>query len=317
VDLPIFLILGAALPVFLLLGLGMLARRLGILDTGADASLMKLVVNLFYPALFLDFLVGNPAVKEAPNLISAPLVGFATTAGGFLVGYALARALHFQRGHGLRTFAFCGGIYNYGYIPIPLIMALFASRETLGVLLVHNIGVEVAMWTVGIMLLSGRLEKAALKRLMNPPTMALALALAINVTGFDQSLPQWWTRFVHLLAMCAIPIGILLSGATMSDLIGKGLFTTNRRAIAGACFLRLGLLPMAFLGAAYFLPGLSLELKQVIVVQAAMPSGILPIVLSRHFGGDPRMAVKVVLGTTFVSVLTMPFWLKAGSALIL
>lgn len=316
-DLPIFVILGAALPVFLLLGLGMLLRQVGILRMEADASLMNLVVRVFYPALFLDFIVGNPAVKTAPNLVSAPLVGFLTTVGGFLVGYALARLLKFQRGHGLRTFAFCGGIYNYGYIPIPLIMALFASRETLGVLLVHNVGVEIAIWTTGIVLLSGRLEKGAVKRLLNPPTIALALALGINFTGLDQSLPQWWTRFVHLLAMCAIPVGILLSGATIADLLGRGIFTSNIRATLGACVLRLGLMPAVFLGTASLIPGLSLELKQVIVVQAAMPSGILPIVLARHYGGDPSVAVKVVLGTTFVSVLTMPLWLKVGSALIL
>jgi len=317
VDLPIVVILGAALPVFLLLALGVLLRRLNVLRLESDATLMNLVVRVFYPALFLDFIVGNPAVKNAPNLVAAPMVGFLTTASGFLVGYGLARLLKFQRGHGLRTFAFCGGIYNYGYIPIPLIMALFASRETLGVLLVHNVGVEIALWTVGIVLLSGRLDRGALKRLLNPPTIALAVALSINFSGLDQSLPQWWTRFVHLLAMCAIPVGILLSGATISDLLGKGLFTTNLRATLGACLLRLGLMPAAFLAAAYLTPGLSLELRQVIVVQAAMPSGILPIVLARHYGGDASVAVKVVLGTTFVSILTMPLWLKLGSALIL
>jgi predicted permease len=60
------------------------------------------------------------------------------------------------------------------------------------------------------------------------------------------------------------------------------------------------------------MPGLSLELKQVILIQAAMPAGILPIVLARHYGGDASVAVKVVLVTTLCSIVTMPFWIRIG-----
>jgi len=55
---------------------------------------------------------------------------------------------------GLRTFAFAVGIYNYGFIPIPLMESLF-GRESLGVLLVQNMGCEVAVWSVGCWLLTG------------------------------------------------------------------------------------------------------------------------------------------------------------------
>lgn len=315
-DLPIAAILGAAIPVFLLLLLGVVLRRTEVLTREADGSVMKLVVRVFYPCLFLDFLIGNPAVKEAPNLIAAPLVGFLTTFGGFLAGLAVARLLKLKRGSGLRTFAFCNGIYNYGYIPIPLIMAIFASRETLGVLLIHNVGVEAAIWTVGILLLSGKVDRAALKRLVNPPLLALLAALSINGLGFDDQLPEWLTRFVAMLGACSIPVGILLSGAAIGDLLNRQGLLDSLKVPAGSICLRLGFLPAAFVALAAFMPGLSLELKQVILVQAAMPAGILPIVLARHYGGDAAVAVKVVLATTLCSVVTMPLWLRLGVAFV-
>jgi predicted permease len=56
------------------------------------------------------------------------------------------------------------------------------------------------------------------------------------------------------------------------------------------------------------------ELKRVLVIQAAMPSGVFPIVLARHYGGQPLTAVQIVLGTTALGILTIPLWLRVGLA---
>jgi predicted permease len=316
-ELPVPVIIGAALPVFLLLGLGIILRRTHVLTSAADGTLMKLVVRVFYPCLFLDFIIGNPAVKEAPNLIAAPLVGFATIFGGFVMAYVAGRAIGLIQGSGLRSFAFCNGIYNYGYIPIPLIMVLFDDRRTLGVLLVHNVGVEVAIWTVGILILVGRFEWAAVKRIFNPPVMALAAALCINAMGWDAHIPAWMSRFFQMLGACTIPFGILLAGTGIADLLSRDRTGSPVKVSLAAVALRLGIIPATFVVLAAVLPFLSPELRQVMVVQAAMPAGIFPIVLVRHYGGDSPTAVRVLLATTLMSVITMPFWIRFGSSVVL
>jgi len=315
-DLPIQTILAAALPVFCLLFLGFVLRRIRILTTEADSSLMKLVVSILYPCLFLEFVIGNPALEGGKNLLSAPLVGFFTTSLGFLAGYLLARSIGLVPGRGLRTFAFCNGIYNYGFIPIPVIIALFGARETLGVLLVHNVGVEIAIWTCGIILLSGQFKVSALKRLANPPIIALLVALFVNAVGADTYIPGWLSSLISMLSACTIPLGILLAGASIADLFKDSLFKGGPKIPVASVGLRLALLPMGFILAAAFLPGISTELRQVIIVEAAMPAGIFPIVLSRHYGGDPSVAVKVVLSTTLFSVITMPFWIRFGTSFV-
>lgn len=315
-NLPIQVILGAAAPVFLILLLGFLLRRGGTLTAQADGSMMKLVIRVFYPCLFLDFIIGNPALGDVSNLVAAPVSGFLMTAGGFLAGYGLARLMGMTRGHGLRTFAFSGGIYNYGYIPIPLIMALFADRGTLGVLLVHNLGVEAAIWSVGIILLSGRFHPAALKRLVNPPIVALIVALTVNATGLDALIPQWFSNLVRMLGACSIPMGILLAGAAIGDLLSREGLLRPLRVPAGGIVLRLVLLPAAFVALAAWIPGLSDELRRVLVIQAAMPAGIFPIVLARHYGGEPSVAIKIVVTTTLASVITMPFWIRFGLGVV-
>jgi predicted permease len=71
--------------------------------------------------------------------------------------------------------------------------------------------------------------------------------------------------------------------------------------------------PMLILAAAKWLP-LSIELKRVLVVQAAMPAGLMPIIIARHYGGQPLTAVQIVLGTTILALLTIPLWLRVGLA---
>lgn len=315
-NLPVPVIIGAAFPVFLLLALGIFLRRRGVLTEPADGPLMKLVVWVFYPALFFDFIVGNPAVKQAPNLIAAPLVGFVTTAGGFVIAYVAGRLLGLVRGKGLRSFAFSTGIYNYGYIPIPLIMALFGDRATLGVLLVHNVGVETAIWTVGIVLLVGRWEWGAVKRIFNPPVMALVVSLGINALGWDAHIPSWLGRSFAMLGACAIPFGILLAGTGIADLLGKASWKAGWPVPVSAVLLRLGVIPALFVFGAIALPYLSPELRHVMIIQAAMPAGIFPIVLVRHYGGDTATAVRVVLATMLGSVITMALWIRVGAGFL-
>ena len=64
------------------------------------------------------------------------------------------------------------------------------------------------------------------------------------------------------------------------------------------------------LAAAKYLP-LVVELRQVLVVQAAMPAAMTPIMLARLYGGRPAVAVHVVLATTLGRLLSLPwiiFW---------
>jgi predicted permease len=76
--------------------------------------------------------------------------------------------------------------------------------------------------------------------------------------------------------------------------------------------VRLILAPMAILAAAKFFP-LPVELRQVLVVQAAMPAAMPAILLARMYGGRPAVAVQIVIATTVLSLLTLPWIITWGS----
>lgn len=298
------------LPVFALIGIGAVMRRVRWLNAEADASLLKLVVNFLYPCLILDNVMGNAALREPGNLLFAPMVGFLIIAGGIGLAYYAGRAIGLTQGQGLRTFAFTTGINNYGYIPIPLMAALF-GKESLGVLFVHNVGCEGAIWTVGILVLAGLSLREGWRRLANPPVFALIAAVAINTLELGRFIPSTALSVIHLSAECAVPIGLLLIGATLMEYLSRPKELFDARVTLASSVLRLGVFPILFLVLAKLLP-CSTTLKHVIIVQAAMPAGILPIVIARHYGGRPLTAVQVVVGTTVLGLFLIPLWLRLG-----
>lgn len=305
------LVFTAIIPIFVMMIAGFFARRFGWLDEASDRSLMRLVVNLLYPAMIFSYVLGNDALRQPSNLILPPLIGLSTVVGGFGLAMLVARKMKLGDPRECRTFAFSTGLYNYGYFAIPIVALLF-NRETAGVLLVHNLGVEFAMWALGVgFILSPNDPKTIWRRIFSGPVIAILIGAPLNLLAVDEHLPDAVFESINMLGRCAIPIGLILIGATFADLARGGQRFDQLQIPAAACILRLGVLPAAFLLAAVILP-LPMELKAVMLVQAAMPCAVFPIVLARHFDGSPEVALKVVLSTTVVSLLTIPLWITVG-----
>jgi predicted permease len=310
-----YLVLVAVLPIFLITGCGALARLFGWLDTNADLSLMKLVINLLYPALIFSNILGNDVLREPINLIIPPLFGLGTVLVGFAISWIVASKFKIGNSSERRMFSFITGIQNSTYFPLPIIYLLF-GQETVGILLVFNLGVEVAIWLVGVgFILSSENLKTFFGRVVNAPVIAILLATWINYFRYDQELPDFVFKTIGVLGQCAIPLGLVLIGAIFADLKTSVKVFTRIEISVLAVVIRLAVLPLIFLLSAYFL-SLTTELERVIVIQAAMPCAVFPIVLAKHFGGSSDIAFKIVLSTTLLSFLTIPFWIQAGIKLL-
>jgi predicted permease len=306
-------LLGAVAPVFVTIGAGWLIRRVGWMSEEADASLLRVVVNLLFPCLILDTILGNRALEAAGNIVIAPAVGFGTVALGYGLCMVAAPLFGVRDARQRRTFAFTAGIYNYGYIPLPLIQRLFDQHDqrTSAVLFIHNLGVESAMWTLGIMLVSGASPKRAWTHVFNAPVITILLAVAMHFAGAQRWLPGFALEAVHKMGAAAIPLGLILTGATFADQM-RGLdFRNSAGDSLGACLLRLAILPLLMLALARWLP-CPVELRRVMMVQAAMPCAVIPVILCKHYGGDPATALRIILLTSALGLLTIPLWLQLG-----
>jgi predicted permease len=184
-------VLSAVLPVFFLALVGIGLRRVRWLTEEADATLLRLVVNVLTPCLIFDKVLGNQALQRAENLFIPPVMGF----GGIVLGIGICWL--FRRRVGLKTdaeqqtFALVAGLQNYGYVPFPLVLVLFANHpDTPGVLFVHNLGVDIAMWTLGLMTLGHATGPGEWRKLINAPLVAIVLSLLLNACGAARWMPR-------------------------------------------------------------------------------------------------------------------------------
>jgi predicted permease len=296
------------LPVFALIAVGVALRRSHWIEGAAETSMIRLAVQVCMPCLIFDTIVGNTSLREPANLLLPPLAGFATTVTGIGVAYLIARVIGLSKGTGLRTFALSAGLCNYSYLPLPIVGGIWGEKAQ-GVVLVHNMGVELALWSVGMLVLTGASPLEGWRRLLSPMLVTLVAAVAINVTGLAPFVPGFIRSIAHSLGVCAVPIGVV----NLAGFLDEPSKLLHRNVALGACVARLGILPALMLGFAYMLP-CSVELKRVLVVEAAMPAAVIPIILAQYYGGQPLTAVQVVLSTTAAGLVTCPLWIRAGLA---
>ena len=301
------------LPVFALIAFGALLRRAQWITEAAEDSLFNLVVKVTFPCLIFESVATNAALHEPGNLLLPPLLGFGLTLLSMTIAWYAARALGLTIGHGRRTFAVAVGLTNYGYLPLPIMDAMFGP-ESRAVLLVHNVGVEAALWTGGVLVVTGLSPLAGWRKLLNAPALSLVVALAANLSGAAARVPPAAMNLVHGLAACAIPLGLIMTGVSIQPHLNDPRQLVNTRVTLTAWLLRLAVLPWVYLLAARFLP-CPVELKRVLVVQAAMPAAVSSIIVARVYGGQPLVAVQIILGTTALALFTIPFWIRFGLAL--
>lgn len=305
------LLLVATLPVVLLMGAGVFLRKRNIVEDGFRAGLLTLVLNVFFPALVLAKVTVNPALQNNTIAVAAPIAGFLSSA----IGFGLARLVAIPAGADTsekrRAFAYTAGHYNYSYLAIPVSITLYGA-DSIAVLLLFNLGIEFSLWTVGIMTLTGGGLKDARKRMLNPITISMLVAIVLNRAGAAPHLPEWAFVFLNMLGACAVPCGLMLVGMGIPALL-QGFRAHHDPGITiGAIFVRNLLVPACFVGAATAFTAMPPEVRRVLLLHAGMPAGTMTLVMCQHYGIAPQIGLRVFVASTLAAVVTLPLWLWVG-----
>lgn len=302
-------------PIFIIMGAGYGMRRARVLTPEADRSLGRLVVVLLAPCLAFDVIIGNEALTQPANLFIPPILGFGSVALGVVVMRIVARIFGIHNERTRKTLIFTTAIQNYGYIPLPLCAALF-GRESLGVLFAFYLGVEIAFWTVALWQLTGHPKRGAWLQAVSPPIVAIPTAMVLNLLSAEKWIPPALDTVFHTLGVCVVPLGLILGGALIADEFRAGALRGGLRVTSAALLARVCVMPVLMLLFARYVP-VDKDMKAVIIVQAAMPAAVFPIVLTKLHEGSVPVALQVVLGTSFVGLVTIPLWIGLGMAWIL
>ncbi len=307
----------------LLLALGCLARQRGMLSSGAQRDLSALVVDLAFPALVL---VQLPHTVDAASLAARwylPVLGAGLITLALLTGHLLARwsSAPAQR----RTFAFLVGMPNWIFFPLPIAEGLYGAEGVSCVLLL-NVGAQLALWTLGVFTLQGRVSTAETLRGLarNPGLLATLGGVALVIVA--PTLPEGPLGLVGravvgavtLAGQMAVPLSFLVAGMQLApdSAAPSGPATAERSTLVALVLGRLVLAPLLFVALLWAVaPWLGLAFGavplRVACLVAAMPVAVTCGPLAERLGGDPALASRGIVATTLAALVSVPVLMAA------
>ena len=90
-------------------------------------------------------------------------------------------------------------------------MAAMWGRESQGILLVHNVGTEAAMWTVGVLVLNGLSLRDGWKKLVSPMTIKGPGARLLTISGASAG------RIFNVASEGVVISGLTIASKAMRD----------------------------------------------------------------------------------------------------
>lgn len=295
-----------AVPGYLLVS----GKLLGQKESG---TLSKLLTNVGMPFLILSSTLKLEFSGEfTKSIIVAALAGAAFTVVMFLLSALLVRGESDPKRRGMMRF--CMVFANNGFIGIPLARAVFGEASpVMAYLIILNIITNVLMFTLGVYLISGDRNTINVKKaLFNPMLISFIIGIILNVAGVSRAVPELQTYATHFSGIVT-PLSMVILGMKLAGVEFSRLFSSGRMYYVSV--MRLVLFPtlgVALIWALQLIPALSLNMDTVIgfFVAFAMPTAGLASAFSDQYQGDTDNAVIFTLGTTILSVATIPvlYW---------
>jgi predicted permease len=281
-------------PIFLIIGLAVILDRRFALDPRVFS---RVVVYLFSPCLVLGGIARSDLQADEMGLILA-LAALSCLLMA-VVGWGLSSLFRFERKLA-SAFILSVALINAGNYGLPLSEFAFGQGGVQRALPFFVVTAVISN-TLGVYVASrgaASVRRSLVNLLTVPLPYATALGFLININNITLPLPV--ERAVTLLGQAAVPCMLVILGLQLSRISVKGrigpilLATTTRLVLAP--------LIAVFLTGLVVLPGLA---RQVIIIEASMPTAVMAGVLATEFGSDAEFTTSVILVSTLASVLTL------------
>lgn len=284
------------------------------LTAGHAGALSKLLMYVGMP-----FLIVTSTLKLSLNaefvkmMLLVAGIGIAFIIATFFVSAPLTGNEKNAKTRGMMRF--CSVFANNGFLGLPLAIAVFgADSKAVTVVIILNIITNILMYTLGIYLVSGDKEAMNLKKaFLSPVLIAFVIGIILNLLKVNAYVPEITTYSSHLSNLVT-PISMTILGMKMGEVQILKLFTNWKTYYVSA--LKLIIFPIAIVGILLCVRLFASNVVDFGLIMGtfmafAVPTAGLASTFSDQCDGDTESAVAFTLGTTILSILTIPviYWI--------
>lgn len=282
-----------------MLGLGVLGRRLGLLPVRVTERLNSLAFYVVLPALIFDSTYDVPlATLLSPAVVLGQLLVMTAIV---TVAWLLHSRIDVDRRRGVAMVQSYHG--NLGYLGLPIVAASLGSTAagTASVILGVGVLTQVPLTVFFLTVVAGAetvLRREVGRVLHNPVLLSLGAGLGVSYFEFD--IPGLVARSVGALGSIALPLALLLVGASLRSDLPDGEFGTLGTVVG---LKLLGMPAIAWL--IYSALEVTEPALAAGVVMFGAPTAISTYIYTKELGGDARLASRTIFASTLVWTVTV------------
>jgi len=283
----------------ILVALGFLAGKTKILNADGTKLLSKIIINITLPCSILASVLGDNKVLMIGDTVFFLLLSFLSFFIYLTIAFPIMRALGGEkRSRGL--YCYMAAFSNFLFMGLPLTSAIFGEASAV-LVAIYNIPFSVLTFTIGVYMISGKRAKFEPKVLINPPTIAAFLAVAIITINVEA--PAFIADTLSIAGGMTTPGAMLVVGGTMALAPFRDMFSKWRLYPVTA--LKLIIMPVV-IWLIFRQFNISELMLGVLVVISAMPVAATSTMFAIEFGGDEQLTSAGVAMTTLLSLITIP-----------
>ena len=190
-------------------------------------------------------------------------------------------------------------IGNTGYIGYPV--ALFAFGVAgLSRAVVYDMVGSFFLYSVGIYIIN---HKNEIKEIFKIPLLyAIVIGLLVNLLKIP--IPDFVFNPIEMIGMITIPLALLVLGYRLTEIK----VSSARIAFLASLFrICIGFFIAFLIIKLFSIQGL---VKNIILLQAAMPSAVMTMILCQKYKRDASLVASIVLITTIMGLVSIPIILS-------
>jgi len=308
---------GQFIVIFALMFTGYFFRKIKVISEEMNQGLNRFIVVFAFPCFIFQKVAG---LDMSAELMTEFLIAFALSVGLFFVygflawGYAKAR--RFPKA--------CSGTAevlmifpNNAFMGFPIAYLFFGDLGLL-FMLANNIAMNLTMFSFGVYILrrndteKGFSPKTMIRCVLNPNIIALVTGLLFCLSGIR--IPGTIDTYLLYIGAICTPMAMVFIGST---LVGNSIIKIIRNPIVLEAALNKNFIyPVVTYLMLAFSP-LPKMITAIMIFAACFPSAAVATLLVETEGKDSELACAILVATTAVSIVSLPFAVKLINLLIL
>ncbi len=287
------------LTIILMIGLGYVLKRIDFLSENDIDPLNKVVMYVLLPCMMFNALYAAD-LSLISKLTTLPFVILISSLLTGIVSYLILKKLNFSDRKMwsvlvtvmIANTAFMGYPVNIGiYGNDGFLRAIFCDMATMCTFLLLSF--------VLVIKFGGTVKTAVKKIALFPPLWAIILGMSFNLLNIP--IGPVLDKTINYLGQGAIPLIMLSLGLSINL---EGLIR-SKSMVGFTSVMKLAFFPLAAAVIVTYLGFTDLQYK-VTIIEAAMPSGMLSLLLSVTYKLDYELTSDCILINTVISLVTLP-----------